>query len=454
MVKKIKGILILLAFVLVLAYIISGCGQRRYEKALNTLMSTSFDEKLTAFEKMGDYGDAPAILDMLQKLNNGEYQAAADAYAAYTASGGEDIGVFEWSVNVERKADSVSDGELLKIARVCFRPLLQEEWDPVSGIYESVVYGPLESFHMDSSVSQMISPYDESASTFDPIAACGSAANGKVAIYLNDTRDDGLRRSGVCIGLMSLLPEQIYPASLAEVEYIIFVDYASENVGIYSDGSGALREYVHVTIKHYPNGALVSDVGTAYGGEPPETSFQTGSATSGSNPNYQQTSELIANALCTVAGGFADGFGYLPENGEATVLTWEGSGDVILPETLGGYPVTTLAAPAFCGDLWDTQNNWELTSVSLPSTLKTIGSYAFYCCEDLTSVILPDGLESIGEMAFNNCTALANIFIPSSVTHIGSNCFYGCADAFAIVCEEGSVAEQYAQENGYTVQRP
>lgn len=32
----------------------------------------------------------------------------------------------------------------------------------------------------------------------------------------------------------------------------------------------------------------------------------------------------------------------------------------------------------------------NLTSVSLPSTLNSIGSGAFYCCESLESIVIPD----------------------------------------------------------------
>ena len=48
----------------------------------------------------------------------------------------------------------------------------------------------------------------------------------------------------------------------------------------------------------------------------------------------------------------------------------------------------------------------NLSSVSLPSTLGSIGEYAFYHCDDLTSVTIPDSVTSIGEKAFNKCESL------------------------------------------------
>jgi hypothetical protein len=66
-------------------------------------------------------------------------------------------------------------------------------------------------------------------------------------------------------------------------------------------------------------------------------------------------------------------------------------------------------------------SNKNLTSVSLPSTLKTIEDYAFYGT-NLSNVKLPEGLESIGDYAFAS-TNLVNVTIPNSVTVIGENAF-------------------------------
>ena len=67
-----------------------------------------------------------------------------------------------------------------------------------------------------------------------------------------------------------------------------------------------------------------------------------------------------------------------------------------------------------------------LSSVTIPDSVTSIGEYAFSRCERLTSVTIPDTVTSIGDSAFYNCSSLTNVTIPSSVTSIGGNAFSGC----------------------------
>lgn len=69
----------------------------------------------------------------------------------------------------------------------------------------------------------------------------------------------------------------------------------------------------------------------------------------------------------------------------------------------------------------------NLTSMSLPYGVATIGSFAFGGCISLTSVSIPASVTSIGNSAFGNCTSLTNMNIPSSVTTIGQSVFNGCS---------------------------
>lgn len=70
--------------------------------------------------------------------------------------------------------------------------------------------------------------------------------------------------------------------------------------------------------------------------------------------------------------------------------------------------------------------NAKITSLSLPSSLTTIGNYAFQGCSGLSSLSLPSNLATIGSYAFQNCNGITSLTIPENLTSIGSNAFSGC----------------------------
>ena len=61
-----------------------------------------------------------------------------------------------------------------------------------------------------------------------------------------------------------------------------------------------------------------------------------------------------------------------------------------------------------------------------------INNSAFRDCINLTSITIPDSVTSIGDYAFSNCSGLTSITIPDSVTSIGSSAFSGCSSLEAI----------------------
>ncbi len=108
-------------------------------------------------------------------------------------------------------------------------------------------------------------------------------------------------------------------------------------------------------------------------------------------------------------------------DGEATVTKYTGSGvNVVIPESLGGCPVTSIGEWAFsyCS---------SLTSVTIPEGVTSIGNSTFYNCSSLTSVTIPEGVTSIGNSAFSRCSGLTSVTIPESVTSIGNSVFSNCS---------------------------
>ena len=68
----------------------------------------------------------------------------------------------------------------------------------------------------------------------------------------------------------------------------------------------------------------------------------------------------------------------------------------------------------------------NLTSISIPDTVREIDYCAFANCYSLASIDFGMGVETIGDRAFNSCRALKDVFIPGSVRSIGTYAFAVC----------------------------
>ena len=64
---------------------------------------------------------------------------------------------------------------------------------------------------------------------------------------------------------------------------------------------------------------------------------------------------------------------------------------------------------------------------TVPSSVTTIGNYAFFYHKSLTSLTIPDSVTSIGANAFYGCSSLTSATISNSLANIGANAFHGCS---------------------------
>lgn len=180
---------------------------------------------------------------------------------------------------------------------------------------------------------------------------------------------------------------------------------------------------------------------------------------------------------------------YTVTNGTATVTAVDPAvgGRVFVPETLGGYTVTAVAARAFTGCT-------GIRTLTVPATVQQVGAGAFQGCSSLeavywnavdcaavngadtpvfadcpalravhigqgvktvppyvfshtplTAVSVAEGVEHVGEYAFSGCTALSQITLPAGVVSVGEGAFRGCtALADAALPDSVIVIERYA----------
>lgn len=111
-------------------------------------------------------------------------------------------------------------------------------------------------------------------------------------------------------------------------------------------------------------------------------------------------------------------------------------GDLVLPNAL-----TFLGTEAFRGT--------AISSVTFPSALKNIGSYAFYRCSNLSgTLIIPEGVVSIGKAAFTQ-TGIEKLELADSVQTISDGAFSTCAKLTSVQIGEQGKGKSQLQTIGY-----
>lgn len=140
------------------------------------------------------------------------------------------------------------------------------------------------------------------------------------------------------------------------------------------------------------------------------------------------TAMLMCVVLASAVSAEVEGdFTYMVLNGQATITaaSTDIAGDVVIPETLGGYPVTAIGSGAFAGRV-------NMTSLTIPDGVVSIGEEAFYSCTGMKTVSLSDNLKTIGKSAFDNCSSLSDLIIPENVTTISEWAFSSCKNLIDI----------------------
>ena len=134
------------------------------------------------------------------------------------------------------------------------------------------------------------------------------------------------------------------------------------------------------------------------------------------------------NCICTKCGSETT----VDENSKTLILTdtiYEAlnlptSGSIVIPETVtyenNTYTVVGIGYALF-------YENKDITSVTLPPTIKYIEEHAFDFCENMQTCNLPEGLLSIGEAAFQCCFKLESVTLPSTLQSIGNFAYNHCS---------------------------
>lgn len=95
---------------------------------------------------------------------------------------------------------------------------------------------------------------------------------------------------------------------------------------------------------------------------------------------------------------------------------------IVIPSEYMGRTVVKIADMAFA-------HNHNILSITIPSSVKALGDYAFAWCQALHSVCMENhGVQSIGERCFIGCDNMLHLYLGDSLKTIGEKAFAFCSD--------------------------
>ena len=156
-----------------------------------------------------------------------------------------------------------------------------------------------------------------------------------------------------------------------------------------------------------------------------------GAPTTGVTPPFEFNYQVADGSITITGYNGHGGVVVIPANIYGYAVTSIGSGG---PEVFGGRNVTSVTIPASVTSIggYAFQNCVSLTNIVIPNSVTSVGVEAFAICKDLTSVTVPSSVTNIGGWAFEYCVSLTNILIPNSVTSIGDYAFQLCTNLTSI----------------------
>src|SRR5882672_1134231 len=113
-------------------------------------------------------------------------------------------------------------------------------------------------------------------------------------------------------------------------------------------------------------------------------------------PRLAIIQRAILLLLLALPGALQAQFTFTTNNGTITITAYTGpGGDVTIPGTTNGLPVTSIGTNAF-----ENFTSSSVTSVTVPDSVTNIGDRAFENCQNMTNFMLGGGVISIGGYAF------------------------------------------------------
>ena len=132
-----------------------------------------------------------------------------------------------------------------------------------------------------------------------------------------------------------------------------------------------------------------------------------------------ESATITAEARFTVGGTTTEGLQYYyaaTEGSEVTICGYVGTSQKVeIPSEIDSRKVAVILDEAFSPEVNGSYQPANITEVSIPNTVKTIGYRAFFKVP-IKKLSLPAGVQSVGEDAFANCDDLTEVIINGKTT--------------------------------------
>lgn len=154
-----------------------------------------------------------------------------------------------------------------------------------------------------------------------------------------------------------------------------------------------------------------------------------------SNTDLENAGVTIANVKNAKFGSCINKFTGFTFNGNSNLTSCTFNNDIeleVIPNSfLKETNIKTLSIPSSVKTVGSEMCSecYELTSYTVPndSVMTTMGQKAFFDCFKLQNAVLPSGLTKVSDYTFNNGRSLKKIAIPDRVTSVGNWAFYKCS---------------------------
>lgn len=135
----------------------------------------------------------------------------------------------------------------------------------------------------------------------------------------------------------------------------------------------------------------------------------------GAKPSTLITKSITANGTYNASSDSADGYSQVTVNVPPTLFRKlvDRSITTVTADDLAG--VTEIGGCAFYSS--------RISSITIPNTVRSIGTTCFRYCTSLANINIPDSVETIAGNCFRDCPYLTIVTIGTGITSIGDGAF-------------------------------